>query len=192
MHFASEDVHSRWVTSPFLVSHIPIPGEAHPHLRLKCAFLVSPSPFLLSHILVTGNEDVPHWEWGCDWQGMHILTGNVYPHREHTSFILGKDSTWLFAVNEMEMIQRDKTKLSCFLSISLSFHPVNNDIVGLFTLRSLSSWYQIRTKKTFDSDSSTNFHSTSLLRTIWRCRKRNGISEYSALRFILIQLPIHL
>ena len=29
------------------------------------------------HIL-TGNEDVPHREWGYASPGMHILTGNAY------------------------------------------------------------------------------------------------------------------
>ena len=36
------------------------------------------------HILA-GNGDVPHQEWGCYSLGMHILTGNAYPHRECTS-----------------------------------------------------------------------------------------------------------
>ena len=27
---------------------------------------------------LTGDVDVPHWEWRCDSPGMHILTGNAH------------------------------------------------------------------------------------------------------------------
>ena len=36
-------------------------------------------------ICLTGNGDVPQWEWGCDSPGMRILTGNV--HRLYRVFM---------------------------------------------------------------------------------------------------------
>ena len=60
MRKSGEDLHSRWVTSPFPV-------------RM----------FIPLWFILTGNMDVcltgnahPHREWGCDWPGMNILTGN--------------------------------------------------------------------------------------------------------------------
>ena len=50
MCIPSEDVHFRWVTSPFPVRHIPIPGEN------------------VNSIVIH-----PHQEWGCVSSGMHIV-----------------------------------------------------------------------------------------------------------------------
>ena len=98
MCIAGENVHSRWVTTPFFpVRHIPIsgedvhsqwgissspvrrciPGEAHPDFR--CGTSTFPvRMFILLWFILIGNEDVPHREWRCDLPEMHILTVNAH------------------------------------------------------------------------------------------------------------------
>ena len=98
MCIPSEDMHSRWVTSPFLVpseahphsrwvtSPFLVPSEAHPHSWWGCAFLVShipipgedvysqwgTSPFPV-RMCIPGKSH-PHSWWGCAFPVSHIPT----------------------------------------------------------------------------------------------------------------------
>ena len=71
----SEDVHSRWGTSPFPM-RMCIPGEAHLHSWWGFAFPVR--MFILLWFITSslGMELVTHQEWECASLGMHILTEN--------------------------------------------------------------------------------------------------------------------
>ena len=68
-----ENVHSRWVTSPFPVRQLPIPGE-----DVHSRWVTSPFPV---RMCISGESHRNSW-WGwlfhCDSSspGMHIFTGN--------------------------------------------------------------------------------------------------------------------
>ena len=74
----SEDMNSRWGTSPFSV-RMCIPHEAHLHSQWGWIIMEWTSSPGMGMCLI-GNA-YPHREWGCVSRGMHILTGNTHPDR---------------------------------------------------------------------------------------------------------------